>query len=141
MALGNANFDSISEVDLQALIDVGATEGLLLDFKRTAYGRSDADVKEFLKDTTSFANTAGGHLIIGMDENAGAASALAPLVGIDADAELQRLESLLRDGVEPRISGVRMRAVTIAARCLQGRRRRLRHRAVQRKIAALENVR
>jgi predicted HTH transcriptional regulator len=36
-----------------------------------ADSRADADVREFLKDVSSFANTAGGHLIIGMDEAGG----------------------------------------------------------------------
>jgi len=42
---------------------------------------------------------------IGMDETAGIPTAFAPLSG-DSDQELQRLENLARDGLEPRHSGI-----------------------------------
>jgi hypothetical protein len=114
MSLGRLNFDDISEADLTALINAGIPEGILIDYKRETYGNSDHDVKEFLKDVSSFANTAGGHLVIGMDETGGVASAITPITGLDADQESLRLENLTRDGIEPRIHGVRMRAIPIA---------------------------
>lgn len=90
----------------------GVTEGPMLEFKRDAYGGSDDARKEFLKDVSSLANTMGGHLIIGIDELEGAAGALVPLSG-DIDAEQLRLENLLRDGLQPRIVGLRMRAIAV----------------------------
>lgn len=113
MSLERFNFDEIGKDNLQALIDTGVPEGTLLEYKGVLYGRSDADVKEFLKDTSSFANTLGGHLIIGMKEQNGLPISLAPVVELDLDKEVQRLESLMRDGITPRISGVLMRAVPI----------------------------
>lgn len=112
MALSNINFDGISEADLVEPISTGVPEGVLVDYKREMYGRSDADAKEFLKDLSSFANTAGGHLIIGIDETAGIPTGISALQG-DADQDLQRLENLARDGIEPRISGLRMKSVPI----------------------------
>jgi hypothetical protein len=109
--LSNRVFDDIAEADLVQLIGV-VGEGLLIDYKRDAYGRSDADVKEFLKDVSSFANTSGGHIVIGMSEEEGVASSLSPLRE-NVDQELQRLENLVRDGIEPRIVGIRMKAVPI----------------------------
>ena len=111
MTVGNKNFDEISEADLAELIEVGVPEGVLVDYKCTGYGNADADVKEFLKDISSFANTSGGHLIIGMEETEGVASALSPLSGVDPDKVLQRMESLVRDGIEPRVTGIRMKCV------------------------------
>jgi len=112
MSLANLNFDNISESDLLEQISAGVPEGVFVDYKRDMYGRSDADAKEFLKDVSSFANTSGGHLIIGLDETAGIPSAIIALNG-DSDQDLQRLENLARDGIEPRISGLRMRALPI----------------------------
>jgi hypothetical protein len=112
MAISNINFDEISESDLLEQISAGVPEGILVDYKREMYGRSDADAKEFLKDVSSFANTAGGHLIIGVDEAAGTPTRITPLHG-DSDQDLQRLENLSRDGLEPRISGLRIRALPI----------------------------
>ena len=113
MTLSTRNFEEISEQDLLAQIAAGVPEGILVDYKRDMYGGNDAGVREFLKDTSSFANTAGGHLIIGMDEAAGIPTALAPLTG-NADQDLQRLENLARDGLEPRIMGLRIRAVPVS---------------------------
>jgi Putative DNA-binding domain len=114
MALSNVSFENISERNLLEQINAGVPEGVLVDYKRDTYGRGDADVKEFLKDVTSFANTAGGYLIIGVDETAGVPTGISALNG-DPDQELQRLENLVRDGVEPRIAGLRMKAVTIGS--------------------------
>jgi hypothetical protein len=101
MSLSNIDFDGISESDLIEQISAGVPEGVFVDYKREMYGRSDADAKEFLKDISSFANTAGGHLIIGVDEAAGIPTGIAAVRG-DPDQDLQRLENLARDGIEPR---------------------------------------
>jgi hypothetical protein len=85
MALSNATWESVSERDLLDLIDTGVPEGILYDYKLQTYGRADADVKEFLKDVSSFANTAGGHLVIGMDETSGLPTRLVPLSIADPD--------------------------------------------------------
>lgn len=111
MSISGVNFDQISESDLEGLRDTGVPEGILIDYKLGPYGRADADVKEFLKDASSFANTSGGHLIIGMDEVEGLPTRIVPLVGLDADKEIQRLESLLRDGITPRIVGTKIKAL------------------------------
>jgi hypothetical protein len=114
MALSNLSFDDLSEQDLIDQIQAGVPEGVLVDYKRDMYGRGDAEVREFLKDVSSFANTAGGHLIIGVDETGGVPACISALSG-DSDQELQRLENLARDGIEPRIAGLRMKAVPITA--------------------------
>jgi hypothetical protein len=114
MSISRANFDQISETDLQGLVDTGVPEGILVEYKICSYGRADSDVKEFLKDASSFANTPGGHLIIGMDEVESVPTRIVPLVGLDADKEKQRLENLLRDGITPRIAGIHIRAVPVS---------------------------
>lgn len=56
-----------------------------LDFKRDAIARDDKARREFLKDITAFANTAGGHLVIGMDEASGVAAGLCGITSPPAD--------------------------------------------------------
>jgi hypothetical protein len=79
----NGSFDQISEVDLLSLIDTGFPEGIAIDYKRAPYGRGDSDVKEFLKDTSSFANTIAGHLIIGVDESEAVPTRIIPITDLD----------------------------------------------------------
>lgn len=113
MPLERANFDDISERDLLDLIEAGVPEGVAIDYKREPYGNSDAQKREALKDITSFANSAGGHLVIGMAEREGLPNGLTGLPGVDLDKLKTRLESLVRDGVEPRIIGIRMGQVAV----------------------------
>lgn len=109
-----AAFDAIDETVLLALINCGVAEGRTLEFKRQLPGRSEDDKKEFLADVTALANSQGGDLIYGLDEAGGMASAL---LGVedDRDMTLNRLESLLRDGVEPRLTGARIGWVSLAS--------------------------
>lgn len=112
MALTRDDFENITQADLDELRENEVAEGLLLDYKAELYGRSDSDKKEFLKDLSSFANTAGGHVLIGIGESGGLPT---QIIGVEADldAEVLRLESLLRDRIEPRIVGIRMVIVSV----------------------------
>ncbi len=114
MPINQIDFDSVSEVDLRELVDAAVPEGIALEYKRDPYGARGQDKREFLKDMTSLANSEGGHLIIGIEEAEGVAERIVGIGDIDVDAEINRLESLLRDAVEPRALGVRMRAVQTA---------------------------
>jgi nucleoside phosphorylase len=113
MALSDLPVDSISEADLQRLIDSGIGEGPNLEYKRATYGASDQDHSEFLADISAFANTDGGDLILGVEETDGRPAKLCGIQG-NADVELLRLESIARAGLQPRIPGLRMRFVPLA---------------------------
>lgn len=115
MSLERADFDSLVEQDLQELVDGQVPEGLRIDYKLTTYGNSDSDKRELLKDVSALANSHSGHLILGMEENAGVATALVGITGLDPDAEILRMEQIVRTGLEPRISGLRMKAVPLAS--------------------------
>ena len=113
MALLHLPLDAITEQHLSALIATGARESLHIDYKRETYGGSDAARREFLADVSSFANAAGGDIVIGMAENAGVPSEITPFRD-DADRERLRLEQMARDGIEPRISGLAVRVVPVS---------------------------
>jgi hypothetical protein len=102
----------VSEIDLAKLIENPVSEGFLYEYKSQTYGGSDDDKREALKDVSSFANSAGGHIVIGMDEKQGVPTALDGIT-IDADKEILRLDSLFRDCIEPRIIGLRMGRVPL----------------------------
>jgi hypothetical protein len=101
------------ENDLQELVDNQIPESKTIDYKESLTGNSDSDKKEFLADVSSFANAAGGYLIYGMRENSGIASELCGLESIDADAEIRRLDNIIRDGIKPRIPGVSLWAIPL----------------------------
>jgi hypothetical protein len=104
----------LSEVHIAGLVADGVAESRELDFKRMPYDNRDAK-REFLKDVTALANTFGGHLVIGVAEVDGIASEVVAITDRSFDGEKQRLENLLRDAVEPRLIGVQMQQVPIAA--------------------------
>jgi hypothetical protein len=114
MALLDTPLDRITEEHLGTLIASGARESLVIDYKRTTYGGADSDHAEFLADVSSFANTLGGDLVIGMDAQKGVPQSLTP-VATDVDKELLRLEAMARTGLEPRLPGVSVRAVPVVA--------------------------
>ncbi len=105
--------EEINEVDLTSLIDAGTPELKTLDYKQSLPGNSDDDRKEFVADISSFANAAGGHLIYGMRADEGVP---VELLGVDAegDGAILRLESLIRDGIDPRITGIHSTAIKLA---------------------------
>ena len=113
MSIEKADFDSIEEKDIEELVDAQVPEGLRLDFKLTNYGKSDSDKRELLKDVSALANSHGGHLVLGIEETEGVATNIVG-VDIDADAEILRMEQILRNAIEPPISGIRMRSISLA---------------------------
>ena len=81
MSIFKPNLIDVVEADVGHLVEDAQAEGVHLEFKRDSYGNADADKKEFLKDLWSFANSSGGHLLIGVDEAQGVASAVSSVPG------------------------------------------------------------
>ena len=114
MSIDRGDFYAINEADLQELIAGQVAENLRLDFKLTQYGNSDSDKRELLKDVSALANSHGGHLVLGVGETEGVATELKGIGGVNLDDELVRMEQILRSGLEPAISGIRMKAIPLA---------------------------
>jgi hypothetical protein len=113
MSTTNNTTSPFTEDDLLDLIANQVAEGRVLDYKVIQPGNSDDDKKEFLADVSSFANTAGGHLIFGMEEDQGIALNLPGISGLDSDREKLRLENIIRDGIAPRIAGISIQSVQL----------------------------
>lgn len=96
-------FADINEDDLTQLIANGVPEGITIEYKRDLPGESDSDKKEFLADVSSFANTSGGYIIYGLDEEAGLPREIAPLVVEDADAYVRKVDEMIRMSIQPRM--------------------------------------
>jgi hypothetical protein len=111
-------FSVIVREDIEALAVDGVQEGTTIDYKAQLPSGSDEEVREFLSDVSSFANASGGDLIYGVSEKqdgTGKATGLpdAPkgLAGVNADQQINRMENWLRDGIDPRIPGIKLKAI------------------------------
>jgi len=102
-------FDQIGKADVDRLIADGIGELRTLEYKRELPGFMASDKKEFLRDISSFANGAGGHIIYGIQEKEGADKKrigeyeVVPLKGTTLDKAILRLEDLIRTGITPRV--------------------------------------
>ena len=110
----NKSIKDIPEKDLQELRDRQEVEGKTIEYKQELPGNTDADKKEFLADVSSFANSSGGDLIYGMVEEGGIPVELKGLDIEDFDQVKQRLENLVRDGIEPRIPSLNIQPVPLS---------------------------
>lgn len=113
MALTNIPLGEITEGHLRRLIAAQAAESLHVEYKRETYGTNDDQRREFLADVSSFANAAGGDLIIGIAAAKGMPIAIHPFLS-NEDEERLRLEQMARDGLYPRIPNLRTRAIPLS---------------------------
>jgi Putative DNA-binding domain len=95
--------EQITETDIAALISNAVPEGRTIEYKQQLPGTNDVEKKEFLADVSSFANSGGGDLILGLEEHQGQPAQIAGLSVPDRDFELRRLDSIIATGLEPRI--------------------------------------
>lgn len=109
--------DAITLDDLQRLLENRVNEGKTIEYKQALSVGSDGDKIRFLRTVSSFANTAGGDLLYGVDAKDGIPGALPGLQQPNEDDIKLRLESLLRDGIEPRIPGIQFHFVTVGENC------------------------
>src|SRR6202030_811604 len=100
------------------LLSNQVAEGRELDYKEQLPGNTTDEKREYLYDLTSFANTSGGLLVFGIREQrdannnpTGVPAAAPGLSGINADKEIQRLESFQLTGVERRVPSVRIKEI------------------------------
>ncbi len=101
----NKKLDNISKQDLQNLITNEVAEGKAIEYKQELPDNKDKSKKEFLADVSSFANASGGNLIFGIIEDSDTGKPI-ELKGIKAnnlDELKQRLDNLIRSGIEPRL--------------------------------------
>ena len=109
-----AQLDSINESHLKDLVADGVQESRSIEFKAKLVWGTDSDKKEFLADVSALANGGGGDLIFGIEEDQGAASEVIGLDSFDLDKDRLRIESILRDGIAPRIVGIRVQPVVLS---------------------------
>lgn len=120
--LDAVKFDEITLEDVNKLQEYAYPEGKDIDYKRKlslfpeeGEKNTDADKRrlEFLRDVSSFANTHGGYLIFGIEEEEKIPSAMPGFAVDDTEKLDQRIEQLLQNGVNPKIQGIRLRWLNV----------------------------
>lgn len=108
--------DRIDRPDLERLLTEQVHEGRTLDYKRDIHLSTDEHRRELARDVSSFANAAGGDLIFGVeeakDENGKNLGYPEKVVGVECpnfDDTKQRIESIIRENIDPRIHGFAIR--------------------------------
>lgn len=114
MSLLHLNIDAITESDLGRLIADGVEESKTLEFKLALNVVTYEQKQEFLSDVSAMANTDGGDIIFGVRADKGVAVELVGLRNLVPDDTLSKMENLLRDFIQPRLSGVQIKTVPLA---------------------------
>lgn len=112
----NLKLEEITQGDLQNLIDNKVVENRQIEYKLELSVNQASEKKEFLADVSSFANAAGGDLVIGMkaDSKTGEPIEINGLQLASVDAEILKIENLIRDGISPRIWDLRIQPIQLS---------------------------
>ncbi|HHT7061373.1 TPA: AlbA family DNA-binding domain-containing protein [Bacillus cereus] len=109
-------FAEITLGDIIKLQTDGIEEGKTIDYKLQLHLKDKSARKEFARDVTSFANTEGGDLIIGVSEEKGAITEILGIEVSDKDALRLDIENLLRTSIEPQLPNVEIDFYSIEER-------------------------
>ena len=107
------HIDSIVFQDVQELLDNSVAESKTIEYKLTLPTSANSDKIPFLAEICSFANTAGGDLLIGIEEDNGVPTSIQGCQVADPDSEVLRLDSTIRTGLDPRFSSFTVRALPL----------------------------
>lgn len=110
----------ITEANIKYLLENKISESVNLDYKRDLPGGEDSEKKDFLADVTAFANTNGGVIIYGIEEEKNAKNENTGLpksiFGIDSDSidkTKLRLQNIIQSGIDPHIPAIDMGTVEV----------------------------
>lgn len=106
MALHDKSLKDITIDDITDLISAQVQEDATIEYKETVPEQTGDAKREFKYDVSSFANAAGGHLILGIRENGGFPVEIVGVNVDNVDAEIRRLEEMILHGINPRIPGI-----------------------------------
>ena len=91
---------------LRAAVDAKLTETESLDWKKSLPAKGEEPAREFAKDVAAMANTRGGLIVYGVEEEPGTARAKAFSSVDNSDAAQRRLRQLAVNGVHPVVPGL-----------------------------------
>jgi len=99
-AILGSPLDEIEYEHIDGLVASQVSEAFDLDFKAQLYGNSDRDRRDLATDVAALANTAGGLLVLGIEEDRQARAVAAPGVS-DSDDQITRILQIVGSLVVP----------------------------------------
>ena len=99
-ALLSSRIELVQHADLMTLVSNQVPEAFDLDFKAEMYGPTDRDRRDAATDVAALANTAGGLLILGIEEDDQARAAAAPGLAL-SEADERRIRQIVGSQVVP----------------------------------------
>jgi len=99
-ALLGSPLELVQHADLMALISNQVPEAFDLDFKSEMYGPTDKDRRDAATDVAALANTAGGLLVLGIEEDDQARATAAPGLEL-SEADERRVRQIVGSQVVP----------------------------------------
>lgn len=116
MYINSKDFLDLDENHLIRFLKLKIKEDMYIDYKVDLPSVEKRKThKEFLKDVTAFSNANGGNIFIGIREPSDELTIDEQLLGIDkADEWAQDLERLTVSSIDPRISGLRIKTVSLS---------------------------
>lgn len=117
MHLALQQVNSLDEQSLLEFVELELAEDTYLDYKQAWTSKSDDDAKrELLKDVTGFANSAGGHILIGVRDPKSGGSATERMKGVQDGGKLAIwIERVISHCIDPRIAGVQVKLVPLSS--------------------------
>lgn len=104
-------FDQIEKADIDQLVASGVREGRSIEYKRTISLANDDEKKKVLASVSSFANAGGGDLLYGVAADDGVPIEARGISGTSKDQLELQLAGAIRNGIEPRIPGLRVQFI------------------------------
>ncbi len=95
-----SRLELVQHADLMALINNQVPEAFDLDFKTEMYGPTDKDRRDAATDVAALANTAGGLLVLGIEEDDQARATAAPGLEL-SEADERRIRQIVGSQVVP----------------------------------------
>ena len=107
-------FQELTFADIVSLFENKIPEGRTLEYKSRLPHEGESKKIPFLAEVSAFANTSGGDIVFGVSEKNGFIVSIDGLKLEDPDKEILRLDNTIRNGIDPRLPAVHIRAIHIA---------------------------
>ena len=97
------SLNNITWADIEALVSENVEESQHLDFKRRIPDATHTSRRNFLRDVCAMANSGGGDIVFGIDEQpAGSAGDIIPIASDRIDQDILTLQNSIFSTIQPR---------------------------------------